>query len=286
MLRARLSDSPASVFLRFLRFGALAWGGPAAQIAMIKRECVDEEGWVYGGDLPQDARRLPGDAGPRGARALRLLRAPARRASSAASSPGSASCCPASCSCSGSRSLYVEAGLAERPRRALLRARGRGRRDPRPCPGAPERHLHHRPAAGGDRDRRLRAHGVRLRELRPGPARRRRRLRAVDERAPVLARRGVRGPDADRARARRGRGDRLADRRDLPRGAEGRAADLRRRLHRDSLPPGDAPSRPRAGSPRSSSSTGSRSAASCRRRWSSSRPSSATSPGDSPAGSR
>jgi chromate transporter len=40
------SDSSASIFLRFLRFGALAWGGPAAQIAMIKRECVDEEGWV------------------------------------------------------------------------------------------------------------------------------------------------------------------------------------------------------------------------------------------------
>ncbi len=39
-------DSPASLFLRFLRFGALAWGGPAAQIAMIKRECVDEQGWV------------------------------------------------------------------------------------------------------------------------------------------------------------------------------------------------------------------------------------------------
>jgi chromate transporter len=39
-------DSPASIFMRFLRFGALAWGGPAAQIAMIKRECVDEEGWV------------------------------------------------------------------------------------------------------------------------------------------------------------------------------------------------------------------------------------------------
>src|SRR5215204_2324962 len=39
-------DSPISIFLRFLRFGALAWGGPAAQIAMIKRECVDEEGWV------------------------------------------------------------------------------------------------------------------------------------------------------------------------------------------------------------------------------------------------
>jgi chromate transporter len=39
-------DPPWSIFLRFLKFGALAWGGPAAQIAMIKRECVDEEGWV------------------------------------------------------------------------------------------------------------------------------------------------------------------------------------------------------------------------------------------------
>jgi chromate transporter len=39
-------DSATSIFWRFLRFGALAWGGPAAQIAMIKRECVDEEGWV------------------------------------------------------------------------------------------------------------------------------------------------------------------------------------------------------------------------------------------------
>ena len=40
------TDSPGSIFLRFLRFGALAWGGPAAQIAMIKHECVDEEKWV------------------------------------------------------------------------------------------------------------------------------------------------------------------------------------------------------------------------------------------------
>src|SRR5919204_2421213 len=43
---ASASDSPASIFARFLKFGALAWGGPAAQIAMIKHECVDEEGWV------------------------------------------------------------------------------------------------------------------------------------------------------------------------------------------------------------------------------------------------
>jgi chromate transporter len=39
-------DPPASIFARFLKFGFLAWGGPAAQIAMIKHECVDEEGWV------------------------------------------------------------------------------------------------------------------------------------------------------------------------------------------------------------------------------------------------
>jgi len=39
-------DPLRSIFVRFLKFGALAWGGPAPQIAMIKRECVDEEGWV------------------------------------------------------------------------------------------------------------------------------------------------------------------------------------------------------------------------------------------------
>ena len=39
-------DPPGSIFARFLKFGLLAWGGPAAQIAMIKRECVDEERWV------------------------------------------------------------------------------------------------------------------------------------------------------------------------------------------------------------------------------------------------
>jgi chromate transporter len=39
-------DSLGSIFTRFLKFGALAFGGPAAQIAMIKHECVDEEGWV------------------------------------------------------------------------------------------------------------------------------------------------------------------------------------------------------------------------------------------------
>jgi chromate transporter len=40
------ADSPWALFGRFLKFGALAWGGPAAQIAMISKECVDEEQWV------------------------------------------------------------------------------------------------------------------------------------------------------------------------------------------------------------------------------------------------
>ena len=39
-------DSAREIFLRFLKFGVLAWGGPAAQIAMIKHECVDEERWI------------------------------------------------------------------------------------------------------------------------------------------------------------------------------------------------------------------------------------------------
>lgn len=40
------SESLRAIFIRFLKFGCLAWGGPAAQIAMIKRECVDEERWI------------------------------------------------------------------------------------------------------------------------------------------------------------------------------------------------------------------------------------------------
>jgi chromate transporter len=34
------------LFLRFLRFGSLAWGGPVAQIAMIRQELVHEERWI------------------------------------------------------------------------------------------------------------------------------------------------------------------------------------------------------------------------------------------------
>lgn len=34
------------LFRRFLHFGLLAWGGPVAQIAMIRKELVDDEHWV------------------------------------------------------------------------------------------------------------------------------------------------------------------------------------------------------------------------------------------------
>ncbi len=42
------SEAPSlgAIFARFLRFGLLAWGGPVAQIAMIKRELVEEDKWL------------------------------------------------------------------------------------------------------------------------------------------------------------------------------------------------------------------------------------------------
>lgn len=41
-----MSISLLQLFLRFLRFGFLAWGGPVAQIAMIRQELVEEEKWI------------------------------------------------------------------------------------------------------------------------------------------------------------------------------------------------------------------------------------------------
>lgn len=41
-----MRDTPLAIFFRFIRFGLLAWGGPVAQIAMIKRELVEEEKWI------------------------------------------------------------------------------------------------------------------------------------------------------------------------------------------------------------------------------------------------
>jgi chromate transporter len=40
------NEALGKLFLRFLRFGALAWGGPVAQIGMIRQELVEEERWL------------------------------------------------------------------------------------------------------------------------------------------------------------------------------------------------------------------------------------------------
>jgi chromate transporter len=43
---AKADQNLPGLFARFLRFGLLAWGGPVAQIAMIRRELVDEQQWL------------------------------------------------------------------------------------------------------------------------------------------------------------------------------------------------------------------------------------------------
>jgi chromate transporter len=43
-----MRSSPIAIFGRFLRFGLFAWGGPVAQIAMLRHELVDQEGWLSG----------------------------------------------------------------------------------------------------------------------------------------------------------------------------------------------------------------------------------------------
>lgn len=41
-----IHQTKAQIFFRFLKFGLLAWGGPVAQIAMIRQELVEEEKWI------------------------------------------------------------------------------------------------------------------------------------------------------------------------------------------------------------------------------------------------
>ncbi|HEX4932862.1 MAG TPA: chromate transporter, partial [Gemmatimonadaceae bacterium] len=40
------NESAGALFMRFLRFGTLAWGGPVAQIAMLRDELVERERWI------------------------------------------------------------------------------------------------------------------------------------------------------------------------------------------------------------------------------------------------
>lgn len=46
MVQPVIEDTYLQLFLRFLRFGCMAFGGPFAQIAMIRNELVDERNWV------------------------------------------------------------------------------------------------------------------------------------------------------------------------------------------------------------------------------------------------
>ena len=50
------AESYGRLFLRFLRFGCMAWGGPVAQIDMIRQELVTEEKWV----TPERFKKLLG----------------------------------------------------------------------------------------------------------------------------------------------------------------------------------------------------------------------------------
>lgn len=43
------AETYGKLFLRFLRFGLLAWGGPVAQIDMIRQELVAQEKWISPG---------------------------------------------------------------------------------------------------------------------------------------------------------------------------------------------------------------------------------------------
>lgn len=40
------AESLARLFVRFLRFGLMAWGGPVAQIGLLRDELVEREGWI------------------------------------------------------------------------------------------------------------------------------------------------------------------------------------------------------------------------------------------------
>ena len=44
--KAIIHQTKTQIFLRFLKFGLLAWGGPVAQIAMIRDELVEKEKWI------------------------------------------------------------------------------------------------------------------------------------------------------------------------------------------------------------------------------------------------
>jgi chromate transporter len=88
--------SPGRIFLRFLRFGLLAWGGPVAQIAMLRRELVDEERWIAGDRFNRLLAVFQVLPGPE-AHELCVHFGMMRGGRLGGSWPAWDSCCPASC---------------------------------------------------------------------------------------------------------------------------------------------------------------------------------------------
>ena len=123
-------DSPRSIFLRFLKFGALAWGGPAAQIAMIKRECVDEEGWVSEETFKKTLAVYQVLPGPE-AHELCVYFGRLRGGKLGGFLAGLGFMLPGFLLMLGALGPLRRGGARRQPRRALLRAQGGGRRDRR-----------------------------------------------------------------------------------------------------------------------------------------------------------
>src|SRR3954454_2830233 len=190
----------------------------------------------FGGVLPQAARRLPGAARARGARVVRLFRS--RAGGQAGRLPGGtgihAAWIPADARPVGA----VRRGESGRSSRgAFLRAvRGRRRADREGADPA-RRVVSDRCDARGHRRRGVLPDAVRFVQLRPRAPWGGARLRAVDQRTEVG------GPGAlgdSRGATGRGRdGHLLTDHADIPGGSEGGAADVRRRLHGDTVPAGE-----------------------------------------------
>jgi len=89
-------DSLWALFSRFLKFGLLAWGGPAAQIAMISKECVDDERWVSQETFKKTLAVYQIMPGPE-AHELCVYFGRIRRGKLGGFVAGLGSCCPGSC---------------------------------------------------------------------------------------------------------------------------------------------------------------------------------------------
>ena len=247
-------DSAWSLFRRFLKFGLLAWGGPAAQIAMISRECVDEEGWVDEETFQKTLAVYQVLPGPE-AHELCVYFGRLRGGKRGGFAAGLGFMLPGFVLMLGLSVLYVEAGLDERFEELFYGLKA--------AVGALVAMAIVRLGRKFISDTALAVIAVAAFGLTLG----------LDVSFLLVllgagvayelwtragTRSGARVVLADAAGRRRaggGRGDPRADRRDLPRGPEGRAADVRRRLHPGAAAPGHRGRGPGLADRRRSSST-------------------------------